>query len=277
MPVKNPARKFSELIHAASSKWANWDPPHQVKVGDYGTIDRETGNLQTEGNIYEELDPIIASLAVQHKPLMGAPDDKVIISSAGVTHQELHIAPECGVAGLANASIKGQWKFSSRRGALLIMARPLSSYIPPKVLLKHLVDIPIFKDKVLVTEVISCPAYSLYLSSANSEAVELALIGSAPTPAGITVGADVGVSWWSKNVSGMFRQACDPKGLYSYTPLYTLQKIRQKHLLRRESPRPDPEDDDLWTDVHEPWDPLDDDGDEVAFDGDLSESDSDDD
>jgi hypothetical protein len=80
----------------------------------------------------------------------------------------------------------------------------------------------------------------------DSEAVELALIGSAPTPAGITVGADVGVSWWSQNVSGMFRQACDPKGLYSYTPLYTLQKIRQKHLLRRESPHPDPEDDDLW-------------------------------
>jgi hypothetical protein len=63
-------------------------------VGDYGTIDRETGNLQTEGNIYEELDPIIASLAVQHKPLISAPDDKVIISSAGVKHQELHIAPE---------------------------------------------------------------------------------------------------------------------------------------------------------------------------------------
>ena len=72
-----------------------------------------------------------------------------------------------GVAGLANASIKGQWKFGSRRGALLVMSRPLSSYVPPKVLLKHLVDIPTFKNKVLVTEVVSCPAYSLYLSNAG--------------------------------------------------------------------------------------------------------------
>jgi hypothetical protein len=82
----------------------------------------------------------------------------------------------------------------------------------------------------------------------DSEAVELALIGSAPTPADITVGCDVGASWWSQNVSGMFRQACDPKGLYNYTPLYTLQKVRRKHLFlwRRESPTPDPEDDDLW-------------------------------
>ena len=72
-----------------------------------------------------------------------------------------------GVAGLANASFKGQWKFGSRCGALLIMLQPRSSYIPPKVLLKHLVDIPKFKNKVLVTEVASCPAYCLYLSTAG--------------------------------------------------------------------------------------------------------------
>jgi hypothetical protein len=271
MPVKNPARKFSELIHAASSKWANWDPPHQIKVGDYGTVERETGNLQKEGNIYEDKDAIIANLAVQHLPLTGAPDDQLIISSAGVVHHELNVAAEGGVVGLANASIKGQWKFGNRRGALLVMSQPLSSYLPPQVLLKHLVDIPIFKDKVLVTEVISCPAYSLYLSTASNEAVELALIGTTPIPPGLTVGGGVGASWWSRNYSGMFRQACDRDGLYRYTPLYTLKKIRQKHLLRRESTRPDPVDDDLWIDVQEPWDPLDDEGEEVAFDGSISE------
>jgi hypothetical protein len=80
----------------------------------------------------------------------------------------------------------------------------------------------------------------------DSEAIELALIGTMPTPSGITVGGEMEATWWSRNVSGMFREACDRNGLYSYTPLYTLQKIRQKHLLRRESPVPDPEDDDLW-------------------------------
>ena len=72
-----------------------------------------------------------------------------------------------GVAGLAEASIKGQWEFGMRRGALMIMSRPCRSYIPPKVFLKQLVDIPALKDKSLITEVVSCPAYGLYLSSAS--------------------------------------------------------------------------------------------------------------
>jgi len=232
-------------------------------VGDYGTTDRETGKFLKEGNIYE--DAAMAHLTDQHKPLTGAPEGTWIISSAGVRYRELTVGAECGVVGLANASIKGQWKFGSRRGALLIMSRPLSSYVPPKVLLKHLVDIPTFKNKVLVTEVVSCPAYSLYLSTANNEAIELALIGTMPTPPGIAVDVEVGATWWSRNMGGMFREACDRNGLHNYTPLYTLKKIRQKHLLRRESPVPDPEDDDLWIDVQEPWDPLDEDGEEEPF------------
>ena len=80
----------------------------------------------------------------------------------------------------------------------------------------------------------------------DNEAVELALIGTAPTPAGLPAGGGVEASWWSRNMGGMFREACDRNGLYNYTPLYALKKVRQKHLLRRESPVPDPEDDDLW-------------------------------
>lgn len=84
------------------------------------------------------------------------------------------------------------------------------------------------------------------MSFVDNEAIELALIGTLPTPSGIAVGGEVGATWWSRNMSGMFREACDRNGSNSYTPLYTLKKIRQKHLLRRESPVPDPEDDDLW-------------------------------
>lgn len=80
----------------------------------------------------------------------------------------------------------------------------------------------------------------------DNESVELALVGTMPTPPGTTVNGEVGAAWWSRNMGGMFREACDRNGQYNYTPLYTLKKIRQKHLLRRESPVPDPEDDDLW-------------------------------
>jgi hypothetical protein len=50
------------------------------------------------------------------------------------------------------------------------MHQPQISYIPPKVFLKQLVDIPALKDKLLVTEVFSCPAYCLYLSNAGEHA-----------------------------------------------------------------------------------------------------------
>ena len=79
----------------------------------------------------------------------------------------------------------------------------------------------------------------------DNETIELALLGTMPTPSGTTVVGEVGASWWSRNTGGIFREACDRNGLHKYTPLYTLKKIRQKHLLRRELV-PDPVDDDLW-------------------------------
>jgi hypothetical protein len=71
------------------------------------------------------------------------------------------------IPGLANASIKGQWTFGSKRGALLIMAKPRCFYIPRGVILKHLAEVEALKDMSLVTEVFSCPAYSLYLSNGS--------------------------------------------------------------------------------------------------------------
>lgn len=58
-------------------------------MGDYGTIDRETGQFQPEGNIYEDV--TTADLAKHHQPLVGAPENTLIISSAGVIRRELTV------------------------------------------------------------------------------------------------------------------------------------------------------------------------------------------
>ena len=47
------------------------------------------------------------------------------------------------------------------------MAHPRCSYIPPATILKHLAEVKALEDMFLVTEVFSCPAYSLYLSSGS--------------------------------------------------------------------------------------------------------------
>ena len=52
------------------------------------------------------------------------------------------------------------------------------------------------------------------------------------------VGGDAEANWQSQSKGGMFQQACDPNGLYNYTPSHCM--------LRRESPVPNSEDDDLW-------------------------------
>ncbi|KAJ3724157.1 hypothetical protein DFJ43DRAFT_1158007 [Lentinula guzmanii] len=258
------SRKFIDLIFAASSKWANWDPPKQIHVGDYGTIDKKTGEFEKEGNIYEDV--TTAEIATAHPPQTAAKDKTFEISSNHVRRTEFSLEPTASIPGIAEASIKGEWRFSSKRGALLVMNQPRSTYIPPKALLKKLVDVPELKDKYLATETFSCPAYSLYLSSGEDEAVRLALLATVPLPTAVplSVGGSIQSSWWNQNTSGLFRCASDNE--YSYTPLYTLKRIRKPGLLRRDSPLPSTDDDDdLWEDVAQPWDPLDSDGEEQEF------------
>jgi len=62
---------------------------------------------------------------------------------------------------------EGQWTFGPKRGGLLIMAHPFSSYIPHDTILKHRAKIETLKDRFLVTEVFTCPAYCLYLSNGS--------------------------------------------------------------------------------------------------------------
>ena len=83
------------------------------------------------------------------------------------TCPNLTVCTRSGISGLAEASIKGQWAFGSKRGALLIMAHPRSSYIPRDTILKHLAKVQALKNRYLVTEVFMCPAYCLYLSNGS--------------------------------------------------------------------------------------------------------------
>jgi len=83
----------------------------------------------------------------------------------------------------------------------------------------------------------------------DKDVIDVALVATAPTPSAATVDGESGATWWTQNISGEFRNACDRNGSYSYTPLYMLKKIRKKGLLRRESPFLI-ENDDLWVTVH---------------------------
>jgi hypothetical protein len=75
----------------------------------------------------------------------------------------------------------------------------------------------------------------------------VALISQAPVVVapGLSGGGEITSAWWTQNIAGLFQDACDKKGSHSFTPLYALSVIRKKGFFKRDSPVPDPEDDDL--------------------------------
>jgi hypothetical protein len=75
--------------------------------------------------------------------------------------------------------------------------------------------------------------------------MDVALMGAVPVNPALIAGGGIEASWWNQNTTGVFRCACDSKGSYRYTPLYLLKDIRKKGFLRRDSPVPEPEGDDV--------------------------------
>ncbi|KAF8580064.1 hypothetical protein K439DRAFT_1637300 [Ramaria rubella] len=254
------SRKYVDLIHNATSKWPNWDPPKQINAGDFGTIDMKTGDFLVDGNVYNDVGTF--GLTATHHPQIQAAEDAFEAASEKTMRRELVLKPGLAVPGLAEASIQGRWEFGTNRGALLIMARPRIDSIPFSALSK-LNDHPSLKGKSLVTAVFVCPAYSIYLSNGKKDVISLALLGQLPVPGAtvVTAGGETGASWWKQEASGVFRHACDKKGSYCYTPLYHLKEIGA---LRRDG-RGGLTPDNLWVDSITPWNPLDDDGEEVEM------------
>ena len=76
-----------------------------------------------------------------------------------------------GVAGLADAALKYQFRFGKRRGAVLLMSHAVTTRLEPVEgentdrLMDDLITFKKLKGKVLVTETISCKGYFMYLSN----------------------------------------------------------------------------------------------------------------
>ncbi|KAH7919896.1 hypothetical protein BV22DRAFT_1133514 [Leucogyrophana mollusca] len=255
--MKFASRRCVDLIRQPTAKWANWDPPIPVKVGDYGEINIGEGGLNVRGNIYDEHFKEIPEQYQpdmdldNHKPKMGEPEEDFVVSSIGVKRRDPKVGPELcvDVPGIANASLKGEWQFATgRRGALLVMHRPRKTYLPPREVLEHLYKVPDLQDKYPVTSVFPCPAYSTYLSDKSGEKVAVALVanGCIPSAPGSTGSGEISLDWWTQTQAGFLRKVC----LSPFGRLY------------RDSPVPPASGDDYWVDPHQPWEPLDEDGEE---------------
>lgn len=256
----NAARKYIDLIRQSTAKWANWDPPIPIQVGAYGRLNTESGELDIEGNIYDPefqilLDKVDGKLKLaDFPPQIGAVEGDFIVCTMGVRGNDLKVDGEINVAGLGQASIKGEWQFQrGKRGALLIMHNPRQEYVPRGRVLEALYKVPELRDMHIVNSIFKCPAYTIYLSDKSGEKISLALTPNA--------NATEPQQWWSDTNASLLRKGQHKD--YMFTPLYGLKrKLPLIRRLMRDSPVPDPEGDDFWVDVHAPWDPLDEDGEE---------------
>ncbi|KAL5536603.1 hypothetical protein ACEPAF_426 [Sanghuangporus sanghuang] len=260
---KYASRKFTDIILSAVSKWPNWDPSIPIEAGDYGRVDRKSGQFEREGNIYR--DPDVAHIASQFPPSTGPRVDTHRIHSMDV--RRVTVAPDvhANLLGVAEPTIGGQWQFSRSRGALLLLYKSYITFVPNE-LLTELKDSGWAKGKCVVTHVQTCCSYFLYLSDKSSEVVSITLQADVPLPMapGVTPGAGISAGWHFSGASGIVQEAFHDEPVF--VPLYQLKEITKKDGWNRRSPCPDSDDDDDdgWISVEVPWSPLDDDGVELT-------------
>ncbi|KAH9042230.1 hypothetical protein EDB85DRAFT_1239832 [Lactarius pseudohatsudake] len=238
---ENAQRKYIDLIKEASSKWANWDPPKRIRAGDFGTVNKKTGEFLVEGSIYTHQE--IAPIARQYPPLEAPETDQYQIHSYHV--QSTDVGADVGAS---------RWKFNAKRGAILLMFRPRLICVPDPFLNEAL-KIPALKGKALADRVYECPCFYMYLSNKTRETVTISLRATVPSGVpGVAFTPAVNVGWLADGCTGVRQQAYRPGAIY--TPLFCLRSIRTP-LLRRDDSTPGTE---TWEETDVPWNDLDEDG-----------------
>ncbi|KAG1842267.1 hypothetical protein DFJ58DRAFT_58836 [Suillus subalutaceus] len=278
--MKYESRKFIDLIQRATSKWANWDPPKNIAVGDYGTIINETGEFDWEGNIYsphvqEQLKLSKYKLNINLADPELRPNEQetgnnhFIVKSWGVATKEINASADVAVLGVVNVALKLDLQFDGNKpGAVLVMHKPRYSSLPHDERLTRLLkSMPgVLKGKYIVTEVISCAAYMMHLSDQKEEKFSVTLEAVGPVTPGINTGGTASFTWSSEAAYGLSRKGCD-LGV-KYMPLYRLKIPRPKFWEWPSSHRGDEKINDVINrreDVDPPWGPLDNEGEEHEF------------
>lgn len=164
------------------------------------------------------------------RPTEHGEDDKYIVKSWGVTFKEIKASTKIAVPDAANIALKVDFQFEGGRpAAALVMYKPGYISLPKDEriinLLKSRPDVP--KGKYVVTEVISCAAYVMYMSNQKAESFSVTLKATGPVMPAVHSGGAASFSWSSETICGLYREGSDLE-----TPLTTRAK-RTKYMMRR--------------------------------------------
>lgn len=121
---------------------------------------------------------------------------------------------------IVQCKVTAAFKFSSGRGAILVMENETMSIIDPPGALTRLLDDPSMRGAVVVSEVHRCASYARFLSAQEDSTITLGLRVQPPVP-GIASAAAT-ATWVRSGTSGTFKSQANKKGDRTFYPLFRL-------------------------------------------------------
>jgi len=233
------AKKYVQLIAKQNGLHASFEPSRPVEVGDYGSIDKETGAFLSEGNIFERKGGK-KSLA-EHLGI------EIIANEAPVYHvycsktaNVLEESPkaDCGISTL---DLAASFNVQFRKGgaAVLIFRRGTLQSMRHEGRLQQGGFGLFFKGKTIVTRLWSTPTYVICVSSKQEQTFSISFEVSALTPFGITPGVGITSTFKRKGGGDCLQIGYPPKsGLKSdyyngnhFCPLFHLGRTSKALIL----------------------------------------------
>ncbi|KAJ7733896.1 hypothetical protein B0H16DRAFT_1578472 [Mycena metata] len=271
-------RKFVDLIHREYAVWPNLRPEKEIRVGDYGLINKRTGEWEADGgNIYT--DPATVRHSAEHPsetkpkpPAVGGHEEYI---SSNVTSSDATLGPEISIPGGSTLYATVEFKYANSAGAVIFLVEFQRTWIPDallKVLSKD--TAPHLAGKSLVTDVTSCRACFMQLSRGVESNIQIEFKAQAPLTVG-SAGGGVRVGR-HPTTTAAFEKLCNftEDRTVSYFPLFSLKRrTNNRRWENRRSTETSPEHD--WETEDRPWMKLGKDGAELASASDTEDEDSD--
>jgi len=107
------SRKYIDMIYRTSARFPNWNPSKPLKVGDYGTINPQSGEFELDGSIYSDKDilekvPILRTKEGQ--PIDGGADDQMVICGENTTSTVFDMGGSTDLGTFAQSRLKLEFK-----------------------------------------------------------------------------------------------------------------------------------------------------------------------
>ncbi|KAJ7655456.1 hypothetical protein B0H17DRAFT_1146446 [Mycena rosella] len=210
-------RKYADLIFCASRKYASWDP----EITFFRTV-RKEGNISADGKakahgIPEPIEYDGGESGEGETWVVSQNAEQVDVTASGTSG----ILP-----AITQCRIKGAFKFSSGRGAILVMENDTISAIDPPGTVRRLLENHSMRGFVVVSEVHRCSSYARLLTDQEGSTVALGL--SVDLPAVGVASAAANATWVRRVTSGNFRSQINRKGDRTYYPLFRLVSLTEE-------------------------------------------------